>query len=66
MKATMIKTAQLEDGRFIEYFPQTIGEGTMKEVYLTVDKESVLCFYKGEIGKTDPNRLRLTKNFNRI
>ena len=58
MKATMIKTAQLEDGRFIEYFPQTIGEGTMKEVYLTVDKESVLCFYKGEIGKTDPNRLR--------
>ncbi len=54
----MTETAQLEDGRVIEYLPEMIGEGTMKEVYFTKDQESVLCFYKGDLNQTDPQRLR--------
>ena len=54
--------AQLEDGRIIEYFPEMIGEGTMKQAYLSKDKEFVLCFYK---AKTDAFRLlRLQKIIN--
>ncbi len=50
--------AQLENGRIIEYFPEMVGEGTMKQVYLAKDRESVLCFYKGDMGKIDPSRLQ--------
>ena len=50
--------AQLENGQIVEYLPEIIGEGTMKQVYFTKDKEAVLCFYKGDIGKTDPSRLQ--------
>jgi len=50
------KRAQLVNGRIIEYFPDMIGEGTMKEVYLTKDREFVLCFYKD--GITDSLRLQ--------
>jgi len=58
----MIKKAQLEDGRIIEYLPNMIGEGAMKEVYLSRDKKNALCFYKGNICKMDPlRRLRLQK-----
>jgi len=53
----MKKKAQLENGRIIEYFPNMIGEGTMKEVYLTKDREFVLCFYKNDIA----NSLRLRR-----
>ncbi|OQY54608.1 MAG: serine/threonine protein kinase [Candidatus Parabeggiatoa sp. nov. 2] len=53
----MTKTAQLENGRLIEYLPEMIGEGTMKQVYFSKDKEFVLCFYKN-LRKTDINRLR--------
>ncbi|KHD07262.1 serine/threonine protein kinase [Candidatus Thiomargarita nelsonii] len=52
--------AQLENGQIIEYHPQMIGEGTMKQVYLSKDKEFVLCFYK---TKTDAFR-RLQKIIN--
>jgi len=38
--------AQLEDGQSIDYFPQKIAEGTMKDVYLSQNRELVLCFYK--------------------
>ncbi len=58
----MIKKAQLEDGRIIEYFSNMIGEGAMKEVYLSRDKKNALCFYKGDICKMDSlRRLRLQK-----
>ncbi|OAD23626.1 serine/threonine protein kinase, partial [Candidatus Thiomargarita nelsonii] len=54
--------AQLENGRIIEYLPQMIGEGTMKQVYFSKDREFVLCFYK---AKTDAFRLlRLQKIIN--
>ena len=54
----MTKIARLENGRIIEYLPDMIGEGTMKEVYFTKDREFVLCFYKGDIRKNAQNRLR--------
>ncbi len=58
----MIKKAQLEDGRTIEYLSEIIGEGAMKTVYLSKDKKYALCFYKGDIFKIDPLRkLRLQK-----
>jgi hypothetical protein len=54
----IIEKAYLEDGRVIEYLPEKVGEGTMKEVYFTKDKEAVLCFYKGDIRQIDPDRQR--------
>jgi serine/threonine protein kinase len=38
--------AQLEDGRIIEYFPELLGEGATKSVYLSKNKKLVLSFYK--------------------
>ncbi len=52
-----MKKALLKDGRIIEYLPEKIGEGAMKDVYFTKDKESVLCFYKNHLGKTETNHL---------
>jgi len=52
----MTEIAQLENGRLIEYLPDRIAQGSMKEVYLTKDKEFVLCFYKHDRHQT--NRLR--------
>ncbi|NEO27576.1 MAG: serine/threonine protein kinase [Kamptonema sp. SIO4C4] len=49
--------ATLSDGRQIEYCPDKIGEGAMKEVYLTTDQKSVLCFYKNPDLAKDRNRL---------
>jgi len=51
----MTEKAYLEDGGLIEYLPEMIGEGTMKEVYFTKNRESVVCFYK---GGHDPERQR--------
>jgi len=59
----MLKKACLEDGRIIEYYPEQIGEGSMKSVYFTEDRASVICFYKANIR--DPERLsRLQKILN--
>jgi len=52
--------AQLEDGRIIEYNPEMIGEGTMKKVYFSKDREFVLCFYKADTFRL----LRLQKIIN--
>ena len=40
------ETATLKDGRTIDFLPEMIGDGTMKEVYFTADRQSVACFYK--------------------
>jgi len=57
---THLLTATLADGRTIEYFPDAIGEGAMKQVYFTADRTAVLCFYKNQSTAQDPNRrLRL-------
>lgn len=53
--------AYLEDGQVIDYLPEKIGEGTMKEVFFSANKESVLCFYKGDAQTTDPERQRRLK-----
>jgi serine/threonine protein kinase len=41
-----IETAKLRDGRTIDFVPQMIGEGGMKQVFFTPDKSSVVCFFK--------------------
>src|SRR5260221_936395 len=48
--------ATLADGRTIEYLPDMIGEGGMKYVYFSADKQSVVCFFKDQSAKTDKNR----------
>ncbi len=53
--------ATLSDGRTIAYLPDLIGEGGMKRVYFTTDRRSVVCFFKDQGLRADPNRLaRLT------
>ena len=53
-------TAILKDGRTIEYLPDLLGEGAMKDVYITPDRKSVVCFYKNASAGKDPlRRLRL-------
>jgi serine/threonine protein kinase len=51
-------TAKLRDGRTVEYRPEMIGEGTMKEVFFTNDRSSVICFYKDAKAGSDPVRLK--------
>lgn len=51
------ETATLLDGTTLEYIPTVIGEGGMKQVYLTADKTSVICLYKDRNAGKDPNRL---------
>lgn len=50
--------AVLEDGREVEYFPEVIGEGGMKTVHFTVDRSSVVCFFKDPTAANDPERRR--------
>ena len=58
--------ATLADGSIIEYIPDMIGEGAMKEVYFTADKTAVICFYKDPNAGSDRNRLsRLAAILNR-
>ena len=51
-------TATLKDGRNIEFLPDMIGDGAMKEVYFTKDKSEVVCFYKDPKAGSDPVRIR--------
>jgi serine/threonine protein kinase len=48
--------ATLKDGSTIEYLPDMIGEGAMKEVYFTHDRKSVVCFYKDNAAGNDRMR----------
>jgi len=57
-----LETATLTDGRTIKFIPKQIGAGTMKEVFFTEDKQSVLCFYKDQsLSKDSERRTRLEK-----
>jgi serine/threonine protein kinase len=51
-------TATLRDGRTIDYLPDMIGDGAMKEVYFSRDRASVVCFYKDAQAGVDPVRLK--------
>src|SRR5262249_53262726 len=49
--------ATLADGKTIEYLPDMIGEGGMKTVYFSADKQSVVCFFKDQAATAkDKNR----------
>lgn len=62
-----MKTATLADGTTIEYLPDMIAEGAMKQVYFTADKSSVVCFYKDDSAGSDSKRLeRLEKILNQF
>lgn len=50
-------TAVLSDGQTLEYLPDLIGEGGMKDVYFTEDKTSVVCFFKDHAAGQDPQRI---------
>jgi len=52
------ETARLKDGRSVKFIPDPIGEGTMKEVFFTADRSSVVCFYKDPNAGNDPVRMR--------
>jgi DNA-binding helix-hairpin-helix protein with protein kinase domain len=51
--------AQLENGCLIDYFPNQIAQGSMKDVYLTQDRASVLCFYQHQRHHTLKQHRRL-------
>ncbi len=51
-----MEIATLADGSTVEYLPDIIGEGAMKQVYFTADKSSVICFYKDRNAGVDFNR----------
>jgi serine/threonine protein kinase len=53
-----IAKATLKDGKTLEFLPDMIGDGAMKEVFFTKDKQSVVCFYKDPKAGADANRLR--------
>ena len=56
------ETATLSDGRTVQFIPDVIGEGLMKKVYFTADKQSVVCLYKDKKLSHDPrHRARLEK-----
>lgn len=56
------ETATLLDGRTVEFIPDLIGEGGMKRVFFTADRQSVLCFFKDQTQAQQPanfERLKL-------
>ncbi len=53
-----MEKATLKDGRTVDFVPEMIGDGAMKEVYFTADRQSVLCFYKDAKAGADHNRLK--------
>jgi hypothetical protein len=53
-----METATLRDGRTVEFHPDMIGDGAMKEVFFTRDRGSVICFYKDPKAAIDPVRLK--------
>ena len=57
-----LATATLADGKTINFFPNPIGEGGMKRVYLTEDKQSVICLYKDtSLSKDSTRKARLER-----
>ena len=53
-----VEQAQLKDGSVVDYVPDMIGDGRMKEVYFTPDHKSVVCFYKDTSASSDPVRMQ--------
>jgi serine/threonine protein kinase len=53
-----METATLANGQTVEFHPDKIGDGAMKEVYFTRDRSSVVCFYKDPKAGNDVDRKR--------
>ena len=53
-----ILRATLDDGQTLEYLAQPCGEGSMKMVHFTPDRQSVVCFFKDKAASNDPERRR--------
>ena len=49
-------------GTTFHYNEESIGEGAVKEVYLTTDKKNVVCFYKQEATPADRSRVKQIVN----
>ena len=47
--------ATLKDGRTVDFLPEMIGEGGMKQVYFTADHQQVVCFFR---EKPDNQRIQ--------
>jgi serine/threonine protein kinase len=52
-----VQKAELKDGRHVDFVDEMIGDGAMKEVFFSVDKKSVVCFYKDPNAGRDPRRI---------
>lgn len=57
-----VEKATLKNGGTIDFVPEMIGDGAMKEVYFTPDKKSVVCFYKDASTGADPLRAQRLEN----
>jgi len=57
-----LEKATLKNGATIEFVPEMIGDGAMKEVYFTPDRKSVVCFYKDTTTGSDPLRAQRLEN----
>jgi hypothetical protein len=62
-----MEKATLKSGGTIDYLPEAIGSGAMKEVFFTPDRSSVVCFYHDPKAANDVPRMQrldriLTKN----
>lgn len=55
MKETAI--CHTADGKKIDFVPQIIGSGAMKDVYFTLDKANVVAFYRNSLDKNAKERL---------
>jgi Protein kinase domain len=50
--------ATLKDGRTIDFLPEVIGDGAMKQAHFTPDRRSVVCFYKKHDAGMDQIKAR--------
>ncbi|MFM8571421.1 MAG: protein kinase domain-containing protein, partial [Pirellula sp.] len=57
-----LEKATLKNGATIDFVPEMIGDGAMKEVYFTPDRKSVVCFYKDATAGSDPLRAQRLEN----
>jgi hypothetical protein len=52
-----IAQATLQDGRVIDYFTDSVGEGAEKICHFTTDGKHALLFFNSQVNTSDPGRL---------
>src|SRR5437879_3468557 len=53
-----MEKAVLKDGKTLDFLPDMIGDGAIKQVYFTRDRSQVVCFYKDPTAGSDPVRIQ--------